>query len=102
MQIKKTPKKTKVGKNALLATGPRQFKFPLVRGICQDWDFLCEVFKYIYTNELQIEFGDYPVVLTEAPLTPKSARAKMAEMLFGENMGVSGLFFFENSLVLYF
>ena len=45
--------------------------------------FNTQIWKYAFYNELRVKSTeDYSIVLTEAPLNPKSHREKMAEIMF--------------------
>lgn len=54
--------------------------------------FNTQIWKYAFYNELRVKSTeDYSIVLTEAPLNPKSHREKMAEIMF-ESFQVPALY----------
>lgn len=56
--------------------------YPIQRGIVTDWDDMEKVWSHIFHKELHVVPENHPVLLTEAPLSPKSNREKMMEIMF--------------------
>ena len=52
---------------------------PMEYGIVKNWDDMEKVWNHAF-NQLRVEPKDYPVLLTEAVLNPKSNREKMAQV----------------------
>lgn len=57
---------------------------PIERGQIVDWDRMEQVWDYTFSHELQLspESSNVPVLLTDTPLGPKSARDRMAQIMF--------------------
>ncbi|CAJ0957425.1 unnamed protein product, partial [Mesorhabditis belari] len=97
------PKHTRVMAGALegdLFIGPKaeeyrgllSLKYPMEHGIVTDWNDMEKVWNYIYSKEqLNVFPGEYPVLLTEAPLNPAKHREKTAEIFF-ETFNVPALY----------
>jgi actin-related protein len=80
-----------VGEEAQKKRGALQLKYPLEHGIVTDWDDMEKVWRHAYCNELRIVPAEHPVLLTEAPLNPKTNREHMARVMF-EVFGVPALY----------
>ncbi len=82
-----------VGNRAEELRGLLKLKYPMDRGIVKDWDDMTRVWNYVYEQGLEIsQREDHPVLLTEAPLNPKSNQEKTAEIFF-ETFNCPALFF---------
>lgn len=57
-------------------------KFPVQRGIIQDWENMEKIWHFAFYDELKVPPEDHPVLLTEAILNPKKNREKIAEVMF--------------------
>jgi actin-related protein len=44
-----------------------------------------QIWNYTYTNELRESASEHPVMLTEAPMNPKTNREKMCEIMFEDH-----------------
>lgn len=82
---------TFIGSKAQQHRGLLKLHYPLSHGIVTDWDDMERVWSYIYSDELRIESEEHPVLLTEAPLNPRSNRDKSAQVLF-ETFNVPALY----------
>lgn len=80
-----------VGKNADEKRGVLNLKYPVEKGIIENWDDMEKIWEHCFTNELRCTPADHNVMLTEAPLNPKENREKMAEIMFG-TFQVKGLY----------
>ncbi|CAI8033165.1 Alpha-centractin [Geodia barretti] len=72
--------------------GLLNIKYPVEHGIVTDWNDMEQIWTYIYSKEmLAAAAEDHPVLLTEAPLNPRSNRVKAAEVFF-ETFNVPALY----------
>ncbi|GJR45728.1 actin-104 [Tanacetum coccineum] len=71
-----------VGDEAQSKRGILSLRYPMERGIVNDWDYMENIWNHTFHNELCVNTEDYPVLLTEAPLTSMANREKMAEIMF--------------------
>ena len=55
-------------------------KYPIEHGIVTDWDHMVKIWNEVFHNQLRVDPKDFPVLLTEAPLNPKSNREKIAQV----------------------
>jgi actin-related protein len=77
-----THKEHFVGEEAQRKRGVLELKYPLEHGIVTNWEDMEKVWKHTYFSELCINPADHPVLLTEAPLNPKTNRERMCQMMF--------------------
>ncbi|CAG8788065.1 35048_t:CDS:2, partial [Racocetra persica] len=80
-----------IGRKVQELRGLLKIKYPIEHGIVSDWDDMERIWKFIYEEELKIASEEHPVLLTEAPLNPKSNREQAAQMFF-ETFNVPALF----------
>ena len=80
-----------IGDEAQQKRGVCTVSYPIKSGIVQDWDAMEKIWSYTFTNELREEPSEHPILLTEAPLNPKSNREKMTEIMF-ERFEVPAMF----------
>ena len=70
-----------VGSAAEEHRGMMRLKYPMRHGIVDDWGDMEKVWNDLYSNELKIQAGEHPVLLTEAPLNPRKNRC-VSRILF--------------------
>ncbi|CAF4369464.1 unnamed protein product [Rotaria sp. Silwood2] len=71
-----------IGYNALANKEILSIHYPIEHGIVTNWDDMEKIWHYTFYNELRVAPEEHPVLLTEAPLNPKSNREKMTQILF--------------------
>lgn len=79
-----------VGPKAGELRGILKLNYPTRSGIINDWKDMEHIWNYTY-NELNVEQDQHPVLLTEAPLNPRSNRGIAAEVFF-ETFNVPALY----------
>lgn len=81
-----------IGPKAEEHRGLLNIKYPVEHGIVTDWNEMEQIWTYVYSKEmLAAAAEDHPVLLTEAPLNPRTNRVKAAEVFF-ETFNVPALY----------
>jgi centractin len=96
-----------IGKKAQDLRGLLKIRYPIEHGIVTDWEDMERIWQYIYTDELKTLSEEvktfnqlfiithfilkHPVLLTEAPLNPRTNR-DIAAQIFFETFNVPALF----------
>ncbi|KAK0894332.1 Centractin [Friedmanniomyces endolithicus] len=80
-----------IGNRAQDHRGLLKLRYPLEHGVVTDWEDMERIWQFIYTDELKTLSEEHPVLLTEAPLNPRSNRDTAAQILF-ETFNVPALY----------
>ena len=56
--------------------------YPLEHGVVSNWDDMEKIWDHTFHVELQADPQERPVLMTEAPLNPKSNRERMTQIMF--------------------
>ncbi|KAJ2773955.1 Actin-1 [Coemansia nantahalensis] len=71
-----------VGDKATSKHDTVNLSYPIERGVVTNWDDMEKIWHHTFKNVLSVAPKDYPVLLTDAPLNPKSNRETMAQIMF--------------------
>ncbi|KAG8784779.1 Actin-2 [Ceratobasidium sp. 428] len=82
---------TFIGRRAQEYRGLLKIKYPIEHGIVTDWDDMERIWNWVYTEELGTLSEEHPVLLTEAPLNPRTNRDVAAQIFF-DTFNVPALF----------
>jgi actin-related protein len=71
-----------VGDETQVKRGVLKLAYPIEHGIVTSWDAMEKIWHPTYCNELRVAPEEHSVMLTEAPLNPKSNRERMTQIHF--------------------
>ncbi|KAL6451281.1 Actin-2 [Candida maltosa Xu316] len=76
-----------IGNSAQENRGLLKISYPIEHGIVNNWSDMEKLWYHTYTHDLKIQSEEHPLLITEAPLNPRSNRNKMCQILF-ENFNI--------------
>ncbi|XP_063298693.1 actin-1-like [Pelobates fuscus] len=76
-----------IGEDAQVRRGILSLNYPVEHGVVASWDDMELIWRNGYENHLHINSCERPVLVSEAPLNPRTNREKMMSVLF-EGLGV--------------
>lgn len=71
-----------VGDVAQQHRGLLRLSYPVEHGVVQNWDDMERVWHHTYSHDLRAAPEDHPLLVTEAPLNPRSNRDRMCQIFF--------------------
>jgi actin len=80
-----------IGEEAVELGGLMKLLFPIEHGIVDDWTAMERLWHYTFYTDLRVDPSEHPVLLTEAPLNPRTNRERMGEIMF-ETFNVPALY----------
>lgn len=57
---------------------------PVKGGYIDNWDDMSKIWSYIFFHQLNVSPKEHPIFFCDTPQTPRSAREKMAQVIFEE------------------
>lgn len=77
-----TKEETFIGDLAQQNRGLLKLLYPIEHGVVTNWSDMEKLWYNTYSQDLQANPEDHPLLITEAPLNPRTNRDKMCQILF--------------------
>ncbi|KAI5964247.1 ARP1 [Candida pseudojiufengensis] len=71
-----------IGDAAQNNRGLLKLTYPIEHGIVTNWSDMEKLWYHMFETDLKIQPEDHPLLITEAPLNPRSNRDKMCQIMF--------------------
>lgn len=73
---------TFIGDSAQKNRGLLRLSYPIEHGVVTNWDDMEKLWYHTYTQDLRTNSEEHPLLITEAPMNPRSNRDKMCQLFF--------------------
>jgi actin-related protein 2 len=80
-----------IGDDAAALRNILQMSYPMENGIIRNWEDMRHLWNYTFDEQLKVDPRDSKILLTEAPMNPRSNREQMAQIMF-EEYGFQGIY----------
>ncbi len=71
-----------VGDEAISKRGVLNVRYPIVRGMVENWDDMELVFDFLFEDELMINTNEHPMLFTEPPNNVRANREQLLHLMF--------------------
>ena len=91
MMVGMDKKDSYVGEEAKSKSTVLNVTSPIKQGLINNWEDMEKIWHHCFFNELRVAPEELPILLTEAPLSSKNSKEKMAQICL-ENFNAPGVF----------
>jgi actin len=80
-----------VGDEAISKRGVLNIRYPIVRGMIENWDDMELTYDFLFEEELMINTNEHPMLFTEPPNNVRANREKLTQLMF-EKYSAPGIY----------